>query len=285
MVRHQGGFTIIEVTIAAGIAMAVFMSLASLQSNMARENRALTQKLEVNDFGRLLSQVMADESLCQCNIKNQSLQPGPPDPATGQPTYYAELGQLYSSCTPPPTVLVSTTGPNAVLPVGTRALPVSRIRVSDLTLIPGATNSYVGFFEVSVADSPQATSPVLVRPMQPARVRKKFFASGSLLTACGASEEEYVVKTGSHVDNGLGDAPDSPLNDAVVSCDNGMTAVSGGWRDDNALTAMPRCPSRYSAVMTSRPDLSGTSWVVKIACHGYTPYVICYRPNFAGTGP
>lgn len=283
MVRTQAGFTIIEVTIAAAIAMTIFMALATMQSNMAQENRAMTQKLELNDFGRLLSQIMADETLCSCNIKDQPLQTGPVDPATGQPTKFAELPQIYSSCaSTPPTVLLSTSGPQAILPVGSRTLPVKGLRVADLLPMPGTTNAYVGYLEVAVADPPNATKPVLVRPVQPVRVRKKFFATGSLLTACGASEEEYVIKTGSRIDNGLGDAADSPLDDGIAQCGAGMTAVSGGWRDENSLTTMPRCPGHYAAVMTNRPDVSGTSWIVKIACHSYTPYVVCYRPNFAG---
>ena len=279
--RHSAeqGFTIVEVMVASVITIFMILAVATFQANMVQENRALGQKSEVAEFGKVMGQIFADDELCRCNTQGLALVQ---DPASAVPgasiTSHADLiGPLKSHCSPDK--ILAEAG--ADLPGAAQKLPIARIFVGDLIKIgPSAranTDIYSGAIQVLFGDDPSQSTRKLVRALQPAKVQKKFFVSSGRIVSCGASENEITFALG----NELSPAPDYAGPPSIAECPAGTQAIGGGWRVvDNVIPT--GCPSpAYAAAIYSEPDSHTLRhWRVLVLCQHYQAYATCYRPSF-----
>ncbi len=277
------GFSVIEVLAATVIAMLMILAIASFQVNISKGNRSLSQKLEMTQFERQLSQVLADDTICTCNTRDLQLTAGPP--VGGVPTFTAPFGTkplrsgFGANCAVanPDRILAA---PNTPLAGARHPLPINSIQLTDLKFVERdpitGKDAYSGFISVTIADYPGWTQPPLERPLQPIRIGKKFFVdpTSRKVTECGqaVTEVAYVQAPDPWVNNdALGTTQSS------AECPQGMVAIGGGWI---ARSFNPACPFRYATVLSSQPDPSYKRWNVLVLCREFKAYVSCYKPSF-----
>ncbi|MGZ3721884.1 MAG: type IV pilus modification PilV family protein, partial [Bdellovibrionales bacterium] len=68
--QNQRGQSLVQVLIAAGIMGIILMAMASMQTNQARENSALSQKMAALDMQKTLTNVLLDGAVCTYILNN-----------------------------------------------------------------------------------------------------------------------------------------------------------------------------------------------------------------------
>lgn len=295
-IKNDLGFSLVEILVASVVALIMILAIATFQVNLSKENRAISQKIELGDLGQQLSQVLANDELCTCNVRGATLEPdAATTPAAPQATFHTnEISPLRSVCpvTPgapaaPGEVLAEK---GQVLPNSNYKLPVGNITVAQLkdmnpasAAYPGGYRQYSGFIQIEIANDPGAAKPNLVRSVQPIRIPKIFWIDANQkIRACGTSSKDVIYKESV-------DAAGNPKivanrkTDNVAStavCPDGTIAIGGGWRPAPGAY-LAGCEDSYAAVIYNSPRMEGPlaykAWDVLILCSPYVAYATCLR--------
>jgi type II secretory pathway pseudopilin PulG len=276
---QSAGFTIVEVLVAMTMALIMMMAVASFQLNVAKENRALSEKMDAIEAGRQISLVMADEKICSCNVKDTAVSTG----ADGKLKGMVASGRLTTECGGG-TVLAQV---NSALSATEKRFPayVKEISLAELVARPsvGGDTLYDGVIQIDLQPTnPANANQKMIRAIQPVKVRKTFIGAGGNIRGCGMHSKEVTTII---ADTERANGPEDKYNVATSSiayCPPGMIAIGGGWEQSSTGTVGGCPPDKpYAAVLKSHPLDNLTGWLVWAACVRFKATVTCFRPTFA----
>lgn len=115
---NRRGFALMQVLIAIPIVAILSLTIATMMSNFAKQNRQLSQKLDTLEFKQLFMPVIADDTRCTNMLLGTSVEP------TSNPS--ASLSELKTSATG--SVLATA---NTTLPGSMSGVKISTIELAD----------------------------------------------------------------------------------------------------------------------------------------------------------
>ena len=273
--KASRGFTLIEVLIALVIVALVSVAFSTMMTSMSLENRAVSDVVERADLERQMGALLADDTLCGCNLQGAPAMTTDAQSPTGAAgTMIVPLPKITTSCTSPPNVFAE---PGRKLSALSASFQVAKVAVRDLQPTgrrgpTGANIEYAGAFYVEF--DPKASPSRQLRPIK----ASKIFAtdpSGARLASCSSASNFYVSP---FVTNAPGVANYQP---AVANCPPGYIVRSGGWKTDGKS---PTCPSagdpRPPQILENHPVTTkgGTqAWMVVASCVTLQAIAVCQQ--------
>lgn len=186
-IRNSRGQGLVQVLVAAAIGAIIMTAIATSQSNQARENRAMSEKLAANDFQNQMLRSLLDGSVCSSLLNGKTFDST--NAVAGNPNQP-------SIPIPLPSIPVSTDPGSPVLAAaGDRVSAISNsLRIDDSSTVPfrvvglvgsvnGTTGTFTGSFQISFNQGQ------LIRSIKAAstRVILKTSAAGTTQTVTGCT--------------------------------------------------------------------------------------------------
>ena len=139
--------TLVEILVAAGMMSIIMLAFTQMFTNQQKATRALSEKLAVLDFQRLMASIIADGSVCKFDLTDNAIpaNPGNPQKFTDTlptPIPAISLTRLHSSAIGSPPGIFASVG-SAWDPY----LTVSRINLANISKL--APKQYRAEFQVS----------------------------------------------------------------------------------------------------------------------------------------
>ena len=248
----------------------MFAGLASLVTALAVQSRSSSDTVESVDLERQFDTLLADDGLCGCQLAQSP-------PINSGPSAHEKsvtLRRILTSCEDSTKTFAA---PGSTMRTQSGSFVVERISVRDL--IPtgrhdattGQPDQYTGSFLIEFRNRTVGRTP---RPLKAAKIFSTTPDGRNLMSCASATG----TATGPMVPNS---AMTYPPNPAVVSCPDGYSIVSGGWKLDYRR---PLCPSvtngQYPFVSESRPVVGAHGrhgWRVVINCVTASAIALCQR--------
>jgi hypothetical protein len=227
--KDRSGFSIFEVLIAIAMLSVMAIGMATLASNMSKEQAAMTEKFGLLETQNDLLTVFSDPSLClnQINI-------GPVDLTIASPKI--PLSQILMGKTPTSPLLAQVGKPLPGFPSG--KMEVSQIQLTNI-LPTGMPNAYVG--DLIVAIDPAT----MIHSKKPAKVRLAFTVlpspslSNAIVTNCGFSNVGVGPWQGFPTTSAAQLAPSDGML-VVTSCSNCGIRISTGMAINGSCSGVTK---------------------------------------------
>lgn len=241
--------SLIEALVAIGIMAIVITIISQIQLNQMKEMKALSEKVAVLDFEKVLISSLADGSTCQHVTNN-------PAPLTFNSTTISSTTPAILTPTTPLYAGVKLGVPGPVIAqVGQRISPnLNSVVVSSIRLLitEGSAGQFKGYWEVAL--NPNG----MTRPLKPLRIQTVMAG-------------DVTVPTSARITSCMGSASSAPLitkrlntvtawrwPTATVNCLADEYVVSGG----GVCVSLGPPGMGYMFLNTSRPTAIGEGWTV-----------------------
>lgn len=273
---NDRGLSLVEILVAIAILAIVTLAFSTLMNSIARENHAMSDRVESADVESQFAAMMSDDALCGCQLLNSgALQDDKNSPTGTGPSKIVELPNLVMSCADRTKIYAA---PGQKMTTQSQTFMVKRTAVRDLrptgrrNPLTNALDEYMGAIYIEFDERANSN-----RALRGIKTSKLFTTTpdGKSLVSC--TSDNTVVADG-HTTN-------SPLFKTFAStmamCKPNYTIVSGGWRSDGRK---PTCPSQtinqVPAITESRPIIAADGrhgWLVTATCLSVQAVATCKR--------
>ncbi|MNK15816.1 hypothetical protein D3C87_339670 [compost metagenome] len=248
LLKNSRGQSLVQVLITIGIMAILASVMATMNYNQAKQNKALTQKLETLDLKNLIQNTFTVTGNCTCQLSAEINTANAPNlsfnssaPAESQSL---SLLQLKSGCSPSANVLAKD---GELVPGTQTQLRVQRISLDNIKPT-GNPNEFLGM--ISVHFDPNSTAHALA----PLRINQKF------ITTATSPNTAKVIQTCEN-ENTV-----APVDDVYFS-----TFYTSPFRsppDSGDVALVSSADYKFCALMASAADENG-SWCRTYQAGGY----------------
>ncbi|MGZ3768852.1 MAG: prepilin-type N-terminal cleavage/methylation domain-containing protein [Bdellovibrio sp.] len=232
-IANRKGMTIIEVMVAIGIMSIVLAGMTTMQINMQKETKALTEKMAVLDLEKFLISTLADGSICTAELT--------PSILNGSSSFSVNVGNpSKTSIVLPSGIHSSITDPSKVLvQPGALISPLSNVKVKpNGVTVSNFANAGTDLYTATI--NVEFESDNLVRSLKPISVKTMVNTDpGGKIAACGLGVSAFAGKVtsfGGMFDQcscpGWGRCQGNAMNGGLYSCPKGYTPnLFSAWDD------------------------------------------------------